>query len=130
MSSIAVDGYQASAVFEKIRVGHAALSSKDRQEMVKKVKGLFQLDVKNSAGKVQSWTIDMKSGEGSVSLGASKTKPDIIINVADQDFVAMSEGKLNGQKAFMQGKLKVKGNIMLATKLDTVLKASQPTAKL
>jgi putative sterol carrier protein len=32
----------------------------------------------------------------------------------DADFVALAEGKLNGQKAYMSGKLKVKGQIMLA----------------
>ncbi|SCV73588.1 BQ2448_7514 [Microbotryum intermedium] len=40
-------------------------------------------------------------------------------------FPQLADGKLNGQKAFMSGKLKVKGNIMLATKLDTVLKGAQ-----
>ena len=30
--------------------------------------------------------------------------------------------QLDGQKAFMTGKLKIKGNMMFANKLDTVLK--------
>ena len=35
------------------------------------------------------------------------------------DFIRV---QLNGQKAFMSGKLKTKGNMMFATKLDGVLK--------
>ena len=31
-------------------------------------------------------------------------------------------GKLNAQKAYMQGKLKIKGNIMLTQKLQGLLK--------
>jgi putative sterol carrier protein len=42
----------------------------------------------------------------------------------DQDFVDLITGKLNGQQAFVQGKLKIAGNMGLAMKLS-LLSASQ-----
>ena len=51
-----------------------------------------------------------------------KTKADCIMMIADGDLVKLFAGKLDGQSAFMQGKLKIKGNMMLATKLSTILK--------
>ena len=41
--------------------------------------------------------------------------------MAEADFVAMAEGKLDGMQAFMSGKLKIKGNMMLAQKLAPIL---------
>jgi putative sterol carrier protein len=49
-------------------------------------------------------------------------KADVTIFVSDETFVAIAEGNTTGQKAFMTGALKTKGNMMLATKLDGVLK--------
>lgn len=60
-----------------------------------------------------------------MTAGPAKPKADVTISLSDETFQALADGKLNGQKAFMSGKLKVKGNIMLATKLDTVLKGAQ-----
>ena len=90
--------------------------------------GVFEFRVKNAAGKEAYWTIDLKKtgvvkkGEAKSSLGL---KPDVTIILSDETFVDIADGKTTGQKAFMTGALKTKGNMMLATKLDGVLKVCQ-----
>ena len=64
--------------------------------------------------------MDLKNGSGSVTEGDGKA--DVTITVADSDFADMAAGKLDSQKAFFAGKLKVKGNIMLTQKLGEILK--------
>ncbi|KAF9020982.1 sterol-binding-like protein, partial [Hymenopellis radicata] len=77
-------------------------------------------------GDKASWTIDLKK-KGEVTKGPSPTKPDIVITLSDETLTDLANGKArtSGQKAFMSGKLKTKGNIMLATKLDGVLKGAK-----
>ncbi len=43
--------------------------------------------------------------------------PDVTIRVSDADLVKLMRGELNAMSAFMTGKLKVKGDMMLAQKL-------------
>ncbi|HKI57157.1 MAG TPA: SCP2 sterol-binding domain-containing protein [Trueperaceae bacterium] len=43
--------------------------------------------------------------------------PDVTIRVSDEDLIALMKGDLNPMAAFMTGKLKVKGDVMLAQKL-------------
>lgn len=45
---------------------------------------------------------------------------DATIKVALADFVAMSQGKLSGALAFMQGKLKVQGDMGVAMQFQSV----------
>ena len=89
--------------------------------------GIFEFKVKNAAGKEAFWTIDLKK-TGVVKKGEAKSlglKPDVTIILSDETFVDIADGKTTGQKAFMTGGLKTKGNMMLATKLDGVLKVCQ-----
>jgi putative sterol carrier protein len=62
---------------------------------------------------------------GAVKKGEAKSlglKSDVTVILSDETFVEIADGKTTGQKAFMTGALKTKGNMMLATKLDGVLK--------
>ena len=58
---------------------------------------------------------------GKPSWGGTYDNPDVTISVSADNLLKMMEGKLNGTTAFMTGKLKVKGNMALAMKLQALM---------
>jgi len=53
----------------------------------------------------------------------NEDKPaDATVSMKWDDFMALSEGKLDPMMAFMQGKLKIAGDMMIAQKLAPLLK--------
>ncbi|KAI8588220.1 peroxisomal hydratase-dehydrogenase-epimerase [Geranomyces variabilis] len=128
---VAVPGFAASKVFEQIAAGWQAAPANAKTQQIKKIKSVFAFEVTNSDGKKQSWFVDLKNGEGQVGAGAPPSgKADMTVLVGDKDFVQLAAGKLAPQKAFMAGKIKIKGNMSLSTKIDAVLKLASPKAKL
>eukprot|EP00052_Salpingoeca_macrocollata_P014549 m.114559 g.114559 ORF g.114559 m.114559 type:complete len:156 (-) comp19356_c0_seq3:30-497(-) len=93
-------------------------------DMVAKVKAVFLWKVTQKDGKVQEWTVDLKNAPGSVYKGAPRDggKADCTLALAEQDLVELVSGKLDAMKAFMGGKLKLSGNIMLSRKLQPLFK--------
>ncbi|KAH9013516.1 sterol-binding-like protein [Lactarius hengduanensis] len=132
MSDIKVEGYKTSVILATLGQVFDGYSDEERKAQLKKNNGVFEFKVKDAAGKEAFWTIDLKK-TGTVKKGEAKSlglKPDVTIILSDETFVDLAEGKTTGQKAFMTGALKTKGNMMLATKLDGVLKSAKGRTKL
>lgn len=125
--SVAADGFQASPFFEELT---AALNdSKIKQSAINGVKATIVITLKNKEGKDQSWFLDLKK-DGTLTKVEGAQKADVQLILKDADFVKLATGKANGQKLFMNGKLKVKGNMMKATSIESVFKQIDPRAKL
>ena len=62
------------------------------------------------------WAFKVDNGSGELIPGGVE-KPDITFTVSDKDWIAIVEGKLDAMNAFMTGKLKVAGDMMLAMRL-------------
>ncbi|KAM6289747.1 peroxisomal multifunctional enzyme type 2 [Aegotheles albertisi] len=111
-------GLQSNLVFEEISRRVKEIGN----ELVKKVNGVFQWNITNDGKTAMQWTIDLKNGSGAVYQGPARNSADITITLSDKDFMDVVQQKTNPQKAFLSGKLKVKGNIMLGQKLEMILK--------
>lgn len=65
------------------------------------------------------WYLDAVSDPPVIGKGMHE-KPGATFTAAQDDFVAMATGKLASQMAFMMGKLKVSGDMMLAMRLQKI----------
>ena len=83
------------------------------------MKAVFQFDISGADPGIYS--VAIADGKAAVSEGTSASS-NITITMASNDFADMVEGKLDGVTAFMGGKLKVKGDMMLSMQLQSLLK--------
>jgi putative sterol carrier protein len=79
----------------------------------------YQFDLSGDDG--GQYNIVMKDGAGQAGSGTVEN-PNITITMAANDFVDLTTGKLDGTMAFMSGKIKIKGDMGLAMKLQSVLR--------
>lgn len=127
MSDVTADGFNASDLFNQLKDGLADEAIK--KKAISGVKAVIVITLKNKEGKDQSWVLDLKN-KGEITKADKVPKSDVQLLLKDADFVKLANGKANGQKLFMNGKLKVKGNMMKATAIESVFKSIDPRPKL
>ena len=67
------------------------------------------------------WYVTVKDGKAEVNKGTAPSA-NMTMSMAANDYVDMITGKLNGQMAFMSGKLKIAGDMGLAMKMQSLFK--------
>ncbi len=66
-----------------------------------------------------TWTLDLK-GAGSVKQGGDSG--ECTLELTEEDFLALTQGKADAMKLFTTGKLKIAGNVMASQKLSFLSK--------
>jgi 3-hydroxyacyl-CoA dehydrogenase/3a,7a,12a-trihydroxy-5b-cholest-24-enoyl-CoA hydratase len=92
---------------------------KENPNLGNNINAVYQFDLKTENGKVQTMTVDLKKKE--VKQGPPEGRPDCTFTVSDADYFDMATGKTNAQQLFMQGKLKISGNMSVAQKLSSIM---------
>ncbi len=92
--------------------------NKSDPSKLKGVNAVFQFELSGD----EEGTFHLNVADGNVELaeGASDD-PSVTIMMESADFRSMLEGQLNATSAFMSGKLKVKGDMSLAMKLQALV---------
>ncbi|MGB5812757.1 MAG: SCP2 sterol-binding domain-containing protein [Polyangiales bacterium] len=86
-------------------------------ERAQAVDAVFLFKVMGEGGGV--WTVNMKDAPG-VSEGDSGNA-DCTIEISSEDWTALTEKPSAAMQFFMNGKIKLTGNALLATKLQAVI---------
>jgi putative sterol carrier protein len=68
------------------------------------------------------WWVKIHDGKAESGKGDPADNPNLTLQADSGDWVKIMTGKLDGTTAFMQGKLKIKGDMGLAIKMQTLFR--------
>ncbi|KAL8590373.1 Hydroxysteroid dehydrogenase-like protein 2 [Nucella lapillus] len=94
------------------------------EELVKTMNGVFQFEL--TGGDAGTWHLDLKNGAGSAGIGgAPEGSADCTMTLDSALFTDMFAGKASPTTCFMNGTLKIQGDMALAMKLEKLMQQTQ-----
>lgn len=95
------------------------MNARITDEKAKKINSTYLFDIGGDDG--GKWFVDLTRSAGPY-IEQKEAEAKCVISVAKaEDWVAIATGKMNPTSAFMQGKIKVKGDMSMAMKLQSLL---------
>jgi len=92
-------------------------------DVVKSTQGVYKFDL--SGEHAGTWYIDLKNNSGAAGPGEPSVKADVVMTMDSADFSKMFAGKMKPTMAFMTGKLRIKGDMTMAIKLEKMMSLMQ-----
>ena len=109
---------KAKAVFQNV-------SKVITEDIVKGTQCTYIFDVEG-----ERWLLDLKNGAGSVNQVDDNASADVVMTVKEDVMVAIFTGKQKAAAAYMTGKLKIKGDLGKAMKLEKLMSRLPKNSKL
>jgi len=100
-------------IMEKIPTAFAAGGSKDLSAVV---------HFRFTGAEPGEWNATIQEGTCRVAQGLPRSRPTISVVADSSDFVRIASGELDATKAYMEGKIKVAGDLLLVPKLIKLFK--------
>jgi putative sterol carrier protein len=98
------------------------IDSRFQAKEAKGVNAVFQFELSGPGG--GTYAVVVEETKVSVKNGPHEA-PTVTLKMDADDYVKMSNGKINGHWAVMSGKLKVSGNMMVAMKMQQLFPPSK-----
>ena len=102
-----------SEIFEEVLPTGIAKNKESAME----INAIYQFNITGDTG--GTWVIDLTKEDEWVTAGPSDTA-QCTIEVSDEDWLGIISGDLDAMQAFMMGRLKVAGDLGLATRLQQI----------
>ena len=96
-----------------------AMPASFQKDAVQGMNVVIQFDITGEGG--GKWCAAINNSELSI-VETAHDKPDLTITASAQDYIDISSGKLNPQLAFMTGRIRARGDMILAMMMPKIFK--------
>ena len=90
------------------------------EKLVQEIGGMFQFNIVGENG--GTWYLDLKSGHGKIYTENLGDDPNVVLTMGVQDMQQIFYGQTTAFDAYMQGSLKVDGDLRVAMSLEAIVK--------